>query len=213
MDAPAEVATVAAIPDGLSDQAGGPAAAAGATTFNPLRRCGAMPGDLVAAAWIGGRGVTSASSSRPVVRLLDGGAIGRGAENAALAKKLGASGYIDSTATNAAQALQARRRRPAVLSTAPSAKAMSEVIDGLGAERWRVSRGRCGLRIPFRSRHGQLIPEGDPLRSRAFWRREHRPGFRGHADAPPPLTGVRPMIETFPARSSGRGLCAYAELA
>jgi D-arabinose 1-dehydrogenase-like Zn-dependent alcohol dehydrogenase len=58
-------------------------------------------------------------------------AIGRGAENAALAKKLGASVYIDTTSTNAAGALQKLGGAQAILATAPSSKAMSELIDGL----------------------------------------------------------------------------------
>ena len=59
-------------------------------------------------------------------------AIGRGSENAALAKKLGASVYIDSKATNAAEALQKLGGAQVILATAPSSKAMSELIDGLG---------------------------------------------------------------------------------
>ena len=59
-------------------------------------------------------------------------AIGRGPENAALAKKLGANVYIDSKATNAAEALQKLGGAQVILATAPSSKAMSELIDGLG---------------------------------------------------------------------------------
>ncbi len=59
-------------------------------------------------------------------------AIGRGPENATLAKKLGASVYIDNKATNAAEELQKLGGARVVLATAPSSKSMSEVIDGLG---------------------------------------------------------------------------------
>src|SRR6185369_13967618 len=59
-------------------------------------------------------------------------AIGRGSENAVLAKKLGAHVYIDSEATNAAQELQRLGGARVILATAPSSKAMSELIDGLG---------------------------------------------------------------------------------
>ena len=58
-------------------------------------------------------------------------AIGRGAETAALAKKLGASVYIDTQSTNAAEALQKLGGAQAILATTPSSKAMSEMIDGL----------------------------------------------------------------------------------
>jgi D-arabinose 1-dehydrogenase-like Zn-dependent alcohol dehydrogenase len=54
----------------------------------------------------------------------------RGSENAALAKKLGASTYIDSKATNAAEELQRLGGAQVIQATAPSSKAMSAVIDG-----------------------------------------------------------------------------------
>jgi D-arabinose 1-dehydrogenase-like Zn-dependent alcohol dehydrogenase len=58
-------------------------------------------------------------------------AIGLGSESATLAKELGASVYIDSKATNAAQALQKLGGAQTILATAPSSKAMSSLIDGL----------------------------------------------------------------------------------
>src|SRR6185437_1352041 len=58
-------------------------------------------------------------------------AIGRGSEDAPLAKKLGASFYIDSRSERASEALQRQGGAQVVLATAPSSKAMSEVIDGL----------------------------------------------------------------------------------
>jgi D-arabinose 1-dehydrogenase-like Zn-dependent alcohol dehydrogenase len=58
-------------------------------------------------------------------------AIGRGPENSALAKKLGANLYIDSEAVNAAAELQKLGGAQAILGTAPNSKAMSELIDGL----------------------------------------------------------------------------------
>ncbi len=59
-------------------------------------------------------------------------AIGRGSENEALAKKLGAHVYIDSGSTNAAEELQKLGGARAILATAPSSKATSGLIDGLG---------------------------------------------------------------------------------
>src|SRR5439155_25429793 len=47
-------------------------------------------------------------------------------------KKLGANVYIDSQATNAAQELQKLGGARVILATAPSSKAMSALIDGLG---------------------------------------------------------------------------------
>src|ERR1700761_8291538 len=103
---------------------------AGVTTFNALRHGGALPSDLVAIQGIGGLGhlgIQFASKFGYKVA-----AIGRGAENAALAKKLGANVYIDSKATNAAEELQELGGARVILATAPSSRAMSELIDGLG---------------------------------------------------------------------------------
>src|ERR1700758_3248338 len=128
MVAPVEALT--AIPESLSDVESAPLLCAGITTFNALRHSGALPSDLVAIQGIGGLGhlgIQFASKFGYKVA-----AIGRGPENAALAKKLGASVYIDSKATNAAQALQTLGGARAILATAPSSKAMSELIDGLG---------------------------------------------------------------------------------
>src|SRR5205814_9032774 len=71
-------------------------------------------------------------------------AIGRGSENTALAKKLGASLYIDSKATNAAQELQKMGGAQVILATAPNSKAMSELIDGLGPNGKRSEERRGG---------------------------------------------------------------------
>jgi D-arabinose 1-dehydrogenase-like Zn-dependent alcohol dehydrogenase len=59
-------------------------------------------------------------------------AVGRGPENAALAKKLGAHHYIDSKAENAAEQLKKLGGATVILATAPSSKAMSEIFHGLG---------------------------------------------------------------------------------
>jgi len=59
-------------------------------------------------------------------------AISRGSENASLAKKRGASVYIDSKTKNAADELQKLGGARVILATAPSSKAMSELIDGPG---------------------------------------------------------------------------------
>ena len=58
--------------------------------------------------------------------------LGAGLENEMLAKKLGANVYIDSVATNAAEALQKMGGARVIIATAPSSKAMSALIDGLG---------------------------------------------------------------------------------
>lgn len=128
MLAPAEA--LAAIPESLSDAEAAPLLCAGVTTFNALRHSGASPGDLVAVQGIGGLGhLVIQFANKFGYRVA---AIGRGPENAALAKKLGATVYIDSRATNAAEALQEMGGARVILATAPNSKAMSELVDGLG---------------------------------------------------------------------------------
>ena len=127
MIAPAEA--VVAIPETLSDVDAAPLLCAGITTYNALRHSGALPGDLVAVQGIGGLGHLGIQFANKFGYKV--AAIGRGPENAALAKKLGASVYIDSKATNAAEELQKLGGAQVILATAPSSKAMSELIDGL----------------------------------------------------------------------------------
>src|SRR5215469_13171253 len=102
MVAPAEA--VVAIPETLNDTEAAPLLCAGVTTFDALRRSNALPGDLVAVQGIGGLGHLAIQFANKFGYKV--AAIGRGSETAALAKKLGASAYIDSKATNAAEALQ-----------------------------------------------------------------------------------------------------------
>src|ERR1700724_1944456 len=126
----APVEALATIPDGLSDVEAAPLLCAGITTYNALRHSDAMPGDVVAVQGIGGLGHLGIQFANKFGYKV--AAIGRGSENAALAKKLGAILYIDSKATNAAEELQKLGGAQVILATAPSSKAMSDVIDGLG---------------------------------------------------------------------------------
>ena len=89
-----------------------------------------MPGDLVAVQGIGGLGHLGIQFANKFGYKV--AAIGRGPENAALAKKLGANIYIDSKATNAAEELKKLGGAQVIMATAPSSKAMSALIDGLG---------------------------------------------------------------------------------
>ena len=90
----APVEALVPIPETLSDTEAAPLLCAGITTYNALRHSGALPGDLVAVQGIGGLGHLGIQFANKFGYRV--AAIGRGAENAALAKKLGASVYIDS---------------------------------------------------------------------------------------------------------------------
>src|SRR5438094_10594581 len=125
----APVEALAAMPASLSDAEAAPLLCAGITTFNALRHSGAMPGDLVAVQGIGGLGHLGIQFGNKFGYKV--AAIGRGSENAGLAKKLGASVYIDSKSTNAAEELQKLGGAQVILATAPNSKAMSELVVGL----------------------------------------------------------------------------------
>jgi len=198
----APVDALAAIPDTLSDTEAAPLLCAGVTTYNSLRYSGALPGDLVAVQGIGGLGHLGVQfASKFGYRVA---AIGRGPENAVLAKKLGAALYIDSHATNAAQELRRLGGARVILATAPNSKAMSELIDGLGPNGKLLVVGASSdpievtpiqLITPLvRSLHGWA--SGIPTDS------EDTLNFAE-------LTGIRPMIETYPLEKADE---AYARM-
>lgn len=199
MVAPAKAVT--AIPDGLTDVEAAPLLCAGITTYNALRHSGAMPGDLVAVQGIGGLGHLGIQFANKFGYRV--AAVGRGPENASLAKKLGASVYIDSKASKPADALQALGGAQAILTTAPNSKAISGLIDGLAP-------------------NGKLLVVGvdfAPIEVTPVQLITGSRGIQGWASGTPTdaedtlrfaeLTGVRPLIETYPLEKAGE---AYARM-
>lgn len=128
MIAPAEA--LAAIPDGLPAEEAGPFMCAGVTVFNALRNAGARAGDVVAVQGIGGLGHLGVQYARRMG--FETVALGRGKDKEALAKKLGAHHYIDSDVSDTVAELQKLGGARIILATAPSAKAISSVVEGLG---------------------------------------------------------------------------------
>lgn len=197
----APVEALAAVPESLSDAEAAPLLCAGITTFNALRHSNAFPGDLVAVQGVGGLGHLGIQfASKFGYRVA---AVGRGPENAALAKKLGAAVYIDSRATNAAEELQKLGGAKVILATAPNSKAMSELIDGLGPNGKLLVVGAdvnpievTPIQLIFGSRTIQGWASGIPTDS------EDTLNFAE-------LTGVRPMIETYPLEKAAE---AYARM-
>ena len=188
MVAPAQ--SLAAIPDGLASVDAAPLLCAGVTTFNALRHSGATPGDLVAVQAVGGLGHLAVQFANKFgYRTV---AIGRGTDAKDLAVKLGAHAYIDSSTQNAAQELQKMGGAKAIVSTAPSGKAMSDLIDGLDVNGKFMTVGAS--MEPVEVTPVQLI---SGRRSLAGWsagtsiESEDTLGFSA-------MTGVRPMIEKFP---------------
>lgn len=197
----APVEALAAIPESLDSIEAAPLLCAGITTFNALRHSGALPADLVAVQGIGGLGhlgIQFASKFGYKVA-----AIGRGPENAALAKKLGASVYIDSKSANAAQALQNLGGAQVILATAPSSKAMSELIDGLGPNGKLMVIGAA--LDPIEVTPVQLISGSRTIQGWASGTPADSEDTLRFAE----LTGVRPMIETYPLEKAAE---AYARM-
>ena len=199
MVAPVEALT--AMPESLSDAEAAPLLCAGITTFNALRHSGAGPGDLVAVLGIGGLGHLGIQWANKFGYKV--AAIGRGSESAALAKKLGASVYIDNKVTNPAEALQELGGAQVILATAPSSKSMTEVIDGLAP-------------------NGKLMVIGvstDPIEVTPVQLVTGSRSIQGWASGTPAdeedtlrfaeLTGVRAMIETYPLEKAAE---AYARM-
>ena len=203
----APVEALAAIPGSLNAAEAAPLLCAGITTYNALRHSGAYPGDLVAVLGVGGLGhlgVQFASKSGYRVA-----AIGRGPGDASLAKKLGASFYIDNSAERASEALRRQGGAQVILATAPSSKAMSEVIDGLAPNGRLIVLGAAAepievtpLQLITGSRTVQGWASGTPADSEDTLRFAE-------------LSGVRPMIETYPlekaAEAYGRMMSGKAE--
>ena len=197
----APVEALAAIPESLNAVEAAPLLCAGITTFNSLRHSGAFPGDLVAVLGIGGLGHLGIQFANKFGYKV--AAIGRGSENATLAKKLGASVYIDSKSTNAAQALQKLGGAQVILATAPSSKAMSELIDGLGANGKLMVIGAAFDAIEVTP--VQLITGCRTIQGWAAGTPADSEDTLRFAE----LTGVRPMIETYPLEKAGE---AYARM-
>jgi D-arabinose 1-dehydrogenase-like Zn-dependent alcohol dehydrogenase len=186
----APLEALVAIPETLSDVEVAPLLCAGITTYNALRHSGALPGDLVAVLGIGGLGhlgIQFASKFGYKVA-----AIGRGPENAALANKLGASIYIDNKATNAVEELQKLGGAQAILATAPSSKAMSELMDGLAPNGKLIVVGAD--MAPLEVTPVQLINGSRTIQGWASGTPADTEDTLRFAE----LTGVRPMIETYP---------------
>lgn len=186
----APVEAVAHMPESLDPADAAPLMCAGITTFNALRHAGALPSDLVAIQGVGGLGHLGIQFAKKFGHRV--AAIGRGTANAALAKKLGADIYIDSAAGDPAAELQKLGGASAILATAPSGKAMSALIGGLGPNGTLVVIGATtdpievtsvALILGKRRIHGWAA--GLPTDSEDTLRFAE-------------MTGVRPMIEKYP---------------
>ncbi|HEY7861150.1 MAG: alcohol dehydrogenase [Gemmatimonadales bacterium] len=188
---------LAHIPDDISAVDAGPLMCAGVTTFNSLRNSGARAGDLVAVHGIGGLGHLGVQfAARMGFHTV---AIARGQDKAALAKKLGAHDYIDSTVGNPGDALTKMGGARIILATVTSGKAMGEVLGGLGVGGKLIALGASPEPIAVTSL--QLI---GARRSIAGWPSgssiDSEDTMRFSA-----LTGVRPIVQQLPLERAAEG--------
>ncbi len=199
MIAPAEA--VARVPDGLTDAEAAPLMCAGITTFNALRHSPARPGDTVAVQGLGGLGHLGVQyAAKSGFRTI---AVARGADKRALALQLGAHEYVDAAAGSAGAALTALGGAKVVLATAPSGKAIADVIDGIapGGQLLLVAAALEPIPVSAFALIG-------PRRSIQGWPSGHAKDSEDTLRFSA-LSGVRPMIETFPL---ARAADAYAAM-
>jgi D-arabinose 1-dehydrogenase-like Zn-dependent alcohol dehydrogenase len=181
---------VALMPDDLPADEAAPLLCAGITVYNALRNSGARAGDLVAIQGIGGLGHLGIQYARQMG--LHTIAIGRGGDKQALAKKLGAHTYIDTSAGSPAQSLQKLGGAHVILATAPDSKSMSALVDGLtpNGTLMIIGAGSESLTVtPL-----QLIGGRASIRGWASGTAKDSQDTLAFSA----LSGVRPMIERYP---------------
>ena len=119
-------------------------------------------------------------------------AIARGREKEELARKLGAHHYIDSTAGDPGEALAALGGADVILSTVTSADAMAAVFGGLRPQGSLVIVGAS--MDPINVPAAALIGGGKTITGHASGTARDSEDTLNFSV----LSGVRPMIETFP---------------
>lgn len=193
--APADA--LAAVPDALTFEEAAPLMCAGVTTFNGLRHSGARPGDLVAVLGLGGLGHLGVQFAAKMG--FETVAIARGAAKASFARELGAHHYIDSTDTDVDAELKRLGGATVVLATVTDAAAMSAAVPGLAA------RGRLVVlgvpHEPLTVGAGVLVGGSSSVAGHASGTAKDSEDTLRFAA----LTGVRPMIETYPLEQAAEG--------
>jgi D-arabinose 1-dehydrogenase-like Zn-dependent alcohol dehydrogenase len=186
----APASALAAIPEGLSAVDAGPLMCAGVTTFNSLRHSGARPGDLVAILGVGGLGHLGIQFAAKMGFKTT--AVARGLDKELLARKLGASHYIDSKTQDPAAELQKLGGAKVVLATVTNGDAMSATLGGLGVNGKLIILGAAaeplqvpGIPLILGRRSIVGWPSGSSIDSQDTLRFSL-------------LTGVRAMSEVFP---------------
>jgi D-arabinose 1-dehydrogenase-like Zn-dependent alcohol dehydrogenase len=193
----APIQALAPIPDDLAAEAAGPIMCAGITTYNSLRNSGARGGELVAVQALGGLGHLGVQYANKLGFYTV--AISRGKDKEELALRLGAKQYIDGETQDPADELLRLGGAKVILATAPNSKAMSPLVRGLAPNGKLIVLGASPDAIevsPLQIIPGRRSIQGWPSGSAA----DSEDALRFSA-----LTGVRPMIETFPLARAAEG--------
>ncbi|HET8979072.1 MAG TPA: alcohol dehydrogenase [Solirubrobacteraceae bacterium] len=181
---------MASMPEDLADEDAAPLLCAGITTYNALRHSGATAGDRVAVLGVGGLGHLGVQFAAHMG--FETVAIARGRDKEELARKLGAHHYIDSTAGDPGEALSALGGADVILSTVTASDAIGAVFGGLRPRGRLIIVGASMEPIPVPA--AALIGGSNAIVGHASGTsRDSEDTLRFCA-----LSGVRPMIETFP---------------
>jgi D-arabinose 1-dehydrogenase-like Zn-dependent alcohol dehydrogenase len=120
-------------------------------------------------------------------------ALSRGKEKEELARKLGAHVYIDTSGSDPVAELKQLGGAKVLLATAPSGKAIQDVINGLGWDGQVIIV--AGQGEPMQVPPGQLLGGRRSIRGWVSGPIRTRPEDALHFST---LCGVLPMIEVFP---------------
>jgi D-arabinose 1-dehydrogenase-like Zn-dependent alcohol dehydrogenase len=181
---------LAAMPDELSPEEAAPLLCAGITTFNGLRRAGTRAGGRVAVLGIGGLGHLGVQFAQRLG--YETIAVARGGDKEPLARQLGAHHYVDSTAGDPSEALQALGGVDLILATVTSAGAMASLFGGLRPQGKLLVIGADPEPLPIPA--AGLIAGGKQIAGHASGTSiDSEDTLRFSA-----VEGVRPMIETVP---------------
>lgn len=178
------------IQEDLNEIEGAPLLCAGITTFDALKNSGAKVGDVVAIQGIGGLGYLAIQYAKNMG--FKTVAISRGSDKKELAEKLGAKVFIATEEQDATKELQKLGGAKVILITAPSSKAVSELVGGLGFD---------GKIMIVAAMHDLIqVSPGQLMVGRQSIQGWHATGDNVKKDTLDfsTLTNVKSIVETFP---------------
>ena len=187
LTAPTEA--LAAVPDDLDAVDAAPLLCAGVTTYNALRNTDARPGDLVAVQGVGGLGHLGIQYAHAAG--FETVAVSRGTGKRDLALELGADHFVDSEATDPAEALSELGGADAILTTAPASDAIESLVGGLAPNGQLVAVGVPGdaVEVPVQT----LVGGRNSVEGWSSGTARDSQDTMAFSD----LRDVTPMVETF----------------